>query len=213
MSTGRGPSPKRTGFVIPGDDGARTGGTGRVVDLSQELYVSTERRNYKALPEAEKPGRASAPSSSGASRCISSQSGRSHLVGLNAKSSKRLPDGSADYNYASARVMCSTDGMALVRVTGEIDHCTAPKLSTAVNEALSKGACSIFVDLAEVTFFSAAGAIALLTARRQCQRRSAQFVLLRPSRPALKVLAFTDLVRLRIDVRDQQRPNDGLRSW
>ena len=213
MSTGRGPSPKRTGCVTADDDGEPTGGTGRVVDLGQELYVSAERRNYKTSPQAEQPGRTSAPSSSGASRCISSQSGRSHLVGLYAKSSKRLPDGSADYSYASARVMCSTDGMALVRVTGEIDHCTAPKLSTAVNEALSKGASSIFVDLAEVTFFSAAGAIALLTARRQCQRRSAEFVLLRPSRPALKVLAFTDLVRPRIDLRDRQRPNDGPLSW
>ncbi len=210
MSTGRGPSPKRSGFVMAGDDGA---GPGRVVDLSQKLYVSAERRNYKTLTEAEPSGRTSAPSSSGASRCISSQLGRAHMVGLYAKPSKRLPDGSADYNYASARVMCSTDGMALVRVTGEIDHCTAPKLSTAVSEALSKGASSIFVDLAEVTFFSAAGAIALLTARRQCQRRSAQFVLLRPSRPALKVLAFTDLVRPRIDLRDQQRPIDGPRSW
>ncbi len=213
MSTGRGASPKPTGFVMADDDEPRTGGTGRVVDLSQELYVSAERRNYETLPEAEQSGRTGGPSSSGASRCISSQSSRSHLVGLYARSSKRLPDGSADYNYASARVMCSTDGMALVRVTGEIDHCTAPKLSTAVNEALSKGASSIFVDLAEVTFFSAAGAIALLTARRQCQRRSARLVLLRPSRPALKVLAFTDLVRPRIDLRDQQRPNDGPRSW
>ena len=213
MSTDRGQSPKRTGFVMADADEARTGGTGRVIDLGPELYVPAERRNYKTSPEAEQPGRTGSPSCSGASRCISSRSGRSHVVGLYAKSSRRLADGSADYNYASARVMYSTDGMALVRVTGEIDHCTAPKLSTAVNEALNKGASSIFVDLAEVTFFSAAGAIALLTARRQCQRRSAEFVLLRPSRPALKVLAFTDLVRPLIDLRDQPRPNDGPRSW
>ena len=48
---------------------SRTGGTGRVVDLSQELYVSAERRNYKTLPKAEQPGPTGAPSSSGASRC------------------------------------------------------------------------------------------------------------------------------------------------
>ncbi len=212
MSTGRDPSPKGGGFVL-GDGGAATGGSGGVVDLSQDLYVSVERRNYKALREGEGPGRPSAPPSWSARPCISSRSGRSHPEGLYAKSSKRLPDGSADYSYGSARVMCSSDGMALVRVTGEIDYCTAPKLSTAVNEALGKGASSIFVDLAEVTFFSAAGAIALLTARRQCQRRSAEFVLLRPSRPAMKVLTFTDLVRSRIDLRDQQRPNNGQRSW
>jgi hypothetical protein len=64
------------------------------------------------------------------------------VKGLCAKSSTWMPDGSVDYNYASARVMGSTDGMALVRVTGEIDHCTPPKPSAAINEALSEGACS-----------------------------------------------------------------------
>ena len=116
------------------------------------------------------------------------------------KSLKKLPDGSVDYNYAFVRLMCSTDGMALVRVTGEIDFNTAPKLSVAVDDALSDGACSIFIDLAEVTFFGSAGAMELLVARRHCQRRGAEFVLLRPSRPALRVLAFTDLVRPLIDL-------------
>ena len=45
MSTGGGPSPKRTRFVIAGDDGALTGGTSRVVDLTQELYVSVHTVN------------------------------------------------------------------------------------------------------------------------------------------------------------------------
>ena len=201
MSAGRGPSPKHNGFGMAGDGGAATDGTGRVVDLSQELYISTEQRNHKTLPEAEEARGASAPASSGASRRVASRLGRADLAGLYAKPSTWLPDGSVDYNYASTRVMCSTDGMALVRVTGEIDHCTAPKLSAAVNEALSEGACSIFIDLAQVTFFSAAGAIALLGSRRHCQRRGARFMILRPSRPALKVLAFTDLLRPVIDVR------------
>jgi anti-anti-sigma factor len=179
---------------MTGDSGAGTRGTDRVVDLSQELYIATEKRNQQAFREEEEPGRPITPNSSGVDRHISTQSGRPELMGLYSKSSKRLPGGSVDYNYASARVMCSTDGMALVRVTGEIDHCTAPKISAAVNEALSEGACSIFIDLAQVTFFSAAGAIALLGAKRHCLRRGAEFVLLRPSRPTLKVLAFTDLV-------------------
>ena len=201
MSVGRGPSPEHNGFAMAADDGAATDGTGRVVDLSQERYIATEQRNHKTLPEAEQPVGARAPASWGGRRRVGSRLGRADLAGLYAKPSTWLPDGSVDYNYASTRVMCSTDGMALVRVTGEIDHCTAPKLSAAVNEALNAGACSIFIDLAQVTFFSAAGAIALLGSRRHCQRRSVQFMILRPSRPAVKVLAFTDLLRPVVDVR------------
>ena len=200
MSAGRGPSSKHNGLVMAGG-GAATGGTGRAVDLSQELHTATEQRNCRTWPQAQESVGAGAPPSSGASRCVPSQPGGADLAGRYARPSTWLPDGSVDYNYASTRVMCSTDGMALVWVTGEVDHCTAPKLSAAVNEALSEGACSIFIDLAEVTYFSAAGAIALLGSRRYCQRRGAQFMLLRPSRPALKVLAFTDLLRPVIDVR------------
>jgi anti-anti-sigma factor len=104
--------------------------------------------------------------------------------------------------------MCS-DGLALVRVTGEIDFCTAPKVLAAVNEALGDGARSIFIDLAQVSFFGAAGAMALLVARRQCQRRGAEFVVLRPSAAALRVLVLTDLVEPAIDLREPGHLGDG----
>ena len=106
---------------MPGDG---TDGPGGVVDLSLELYVATQRRNYEALPEAAVPPRTGAPAPSGTSGYISTPS----------------RSGPADYAYASARLMCSTDGLALVRVTGEIDLYTAPKLLAAVNEALADGA-------------------------------------------------------------------------
>ena len=105
--------------LLPGDG---ADGPGGVVDLSLELYVATQRRNYEALPEAAVPPRTGAPAPSGTSGYISTPS-----------------LGPADYAYASARLMCSTDGLALVRVTGEIDLYTAPKLLAAVNEALADG--------------------------------------------------------------------------
>ena len=210
MSASRGPN--RDECAMTGD-GEAPGGSGRVVDLRHELCTPTEPRNNKAFPEAEEPGGTNVAAFSRATRCHPSQLGTAVRVGVYAKSSTRLPDGSVDYNYASTRVMCATDGLALVRVSGEIDHCTAPKLTAAVNEALSKAAGSIYVDLAEVTFFSAAGAVALLTARRHCQRRRVEFVILRPSRPALKVLAFTDLLRPVIDLREKRLHGDGPHSW
>ncbi len=102
--------------------------------------------------------------------------------------------GPEDYSQLSARLVCSEDGIAVVRVAGEVDFRTAPVLAAAVNEALRDGASAVFVDLAQVCFFGAAGASALTVARRQCQRRGVQFSLLRPSRAALLVLSFTDLL-------------------
>ena len=162
--------------VVPGDGGEAPGG---VVDLTLDLYVAKERQNYEAVPETPLPQPTGGAAPSGTSRYIST----------------RLRWEPVDYPYASAHLMCSADGLALVRVTGQIDLCTAPQLLVAVNEALVDGARSIFIDLAQVSFFGAAGAMALLVARRHCQRRGAEFVLLRPSRPALRVLALTDLVR------------------
>jgi anti-anti-sigma factor len=169
--------------VVPGDGGQAPRG---VVDLTLDVYVAKERQNYEPAPETPRPKPTGGPAPSGTSRYIST----------------RLRWEPVDYPYASARLMCSTDGLALVRVTGEIDLCTAPQLLVAVNKALGDGARSIFIDLAQVSFFGAAGAMALLVARRLCQRRGAEFVLLRPSRPALRVLAFTDLVRPVIDLRE-----------
>ena len=180
----------RCGSVMPGDGVDRRNG---VVDLSLELYVSTERRNYETLPEASVPPGAGAVAPSGTSRYIST----------------RLRWAPVNYAYASARLMCSPDGLALVRVTGEIDVYTAPKLLVAVNEALADEARSVFIDLAQVSFFGAAGAMALLVARRQCQRRGTEFVLLRPSAAALRVLLLTDLVKPVIDLRETGHLGDG----
>ena len=77
----------------------------------------------------------------------------------------------------------------MVRVAGEVDFRAAPVLAAAVDAALRDGASAVFVDLAQVCFFGAAGASALTVARRQCQRRGVQFSLLRPS-PSTSCLAL-----------------------
>ena len=104
--------------------------------------------------------------------------------------------------HACTRVAMSTDGLALVSVSGEVDISTAPRVLAAANDALRQGARAVFIDLARVTFFGAAGATALLAVRRQCWQRAVTFALLRPSRPALRVLDFTDLIRPVLDLRD-----------
>jgi anti-sigma B factor antagonist len=106
------------------------------------------------------------------------------------------------YDYGCAHLLRTSDGMVLIRVTGEVDVCTAPQLSAAVRHALIEGASSVYVDLSEVTFFGAAGATVLLRAKGACQRRGINFMLLRPSSSAVRVLRFTGLIRPVLDLKD-----------
>jgi anti-sigma B factor antagonist len=96
----------------------------------------------------------------------------------------------------------NADGLAFISVSGEIDYCTAPRVLAATDDVLRRGACAVLIDLAGVTFLGAAGASVLLAARRQCWQRGVAFTLLRPSRPALRVLNFTDLMRPVLDLKE-----------
>lgn len=97
------------------------------------------------------------------------------------------------HGYA-ARVMVSTDGLALVRVSGRVDFCTAADLLAKVNSALRSGARSVHIDLARVTFFGAIGPCVLLTAKRHCRQLGAVLVITRPSRPVVRALQRRGIV-------------------
>ena len=172
----------RSGQDRPGISGDDGGGAQGVVDLSLARFLATQTRAPEDLAQAlglARRGDRAAPTGGS---------------GVYPKLSTTWHSGPHGCDQLSARVMCSDDGIALIRVAGEVDYCTAPVLALAVNEALREGASAVFVDLAQVSFFGAAGASALVVARRQCQRWGAGFAILRPSRAALMVLSFTDLV-------------------
>jgi anti-sigma B factor antagonist len=90
---------------------------------------------------------------------------------------------------ATARLAVNAAGLAFISVSGEIDYCTAPRVLAATDDVLRRGASAVLIDLAGVTFLGAAGASVLLAARRKCWQRGVAFTLLRPSRPALRVLS------------------------
>jgi anti-anti-sigma factor len=185
---------------------ASLGGNGPrgVVDLSLARFLATEARAPEDLAQAPRPGRPGDRDGPGlglGTRARPAQGG-------NRGFETRWQSGPDGDDQLSARLMCSDDGIALVSVAGEVDYCTAPVLGMAVNEALRVRASEVFVDLAQVSFFGAAGASALAAARRRCQRHDAGFAILRPSRAALRVLSFTDLVNSQtsgqvIDLRDR----------
>jgi anti-anti-sigma factor len=196
----------RRGQEKPGTFSDGGDGTGGVVDLSLARFLASEERVPEDLaPGPPRPGDPAAP---GLGRGTGARPAQGGGEGGYRGFDRRWQSGPDGDDQLSARLMCSDDGIGLVCVGGEVDYCTAPVLGWAVNEALRFGAAAVFVDLAHVSFFGAAGASALTAARRHCQRRGADFAILRPSPAALRVLGFTDLVNSQprgqvIDLRDK----------
>jgi anti-sigma B factor antagonist len=184
----------RSGQGRPGVFGDGGDGAEGVVDLSLERSLATQARGPEDLAQAVGLGRGGDRVASVPGRAARPDRPRQMRRASPHKLSKTWHSGPNGYGQLSARLMCSDDGIALLRVAGEVDYWTAPVLGMAVKEALRQGAAEVFVDLAQVSFFDAAGASALVVARQRCQRRGAAFAILRPSRPALRVLSFTDLV-------------------
>lgn len=114
-----------------------------------------------------------------------------------------------DYGLHCRVRMMSSDGVVLISISGEVDMETGPKIVAAVNAALERRPSSIFIDLAQVTFFGVAGATALLGARQKCERSSVNFTILRPSRLALFVLGLTGLIDRRIYLLNAERQRGG----
>ncbi|MBA4020975.1 MAG: hypothetical protein C0482_01295 [Gordonia sp.] len=101
----------------------------------------------------------------------------------------------AKWSFAIA-VEPVTDRHALVRVRGDVDMVTAPRLLAGINEAISDHT-DVTVDLSDVNFFSCAAAEIVLAAYA---RRPEGFRILAPSRAARRVLDLFADDRLIYDI-------------
>lgn len=86
----------------------------------------------------------------------------------------------------------------VVRVTGDVDMHTAPRLRAVVQEAvvLDAGATRVIVDLGEVPFVDSSGMGALLASKRIAEGSDAGFFLRHPSDRLRSLLRVTALERL-----------------
>ncbi|MCU1369775.1 MAG: hypothetical protein JWO77_969 [Ilumatobacteraceae bacterium] len=88
---------------------------------------------------------------------------------------------------------------SLITVTGEVDHRTAPHLSTAAGDLLAGGQRHLRFDLSGVTFFDAGGVRALQVAVRQARRVDGTVTVVAPPPfvvQVLEVLGLGGLVEL-----------------
>lgn len=88
------------------------------------------------------------------------------------------------------------DRHAIVRVDGEIDLGTAPKLRDALHSLLDDDICDIEVDLSGASFLDSSGLAVLVHALRRCQHGGGRLMVRDPSPTVSKLLHTTRLSRL-----------------
>jgi len=104
-------------------------------------------------------------------------------------------DGDSAFDYAHFRTEC-VDGCAVVVASGEIDLCTSPALSEALQQAAQESD-RIIIDLTRVTFLDSSGMAAMVSAMNlNHHRQRGTLCLVGPSGLVLRALQVTDLIKL-----------------
>jgi anti-sigma B factor antagonist len=81
----------------------------------------------------------------------------------------------------------------LVKVTGEIDIGSAPRLLSCLNEAVGDCERPVVVDLTEVDFMDSTGLALLLNAHRRLSKRDKGFAVVSAEGPVHRVFTITDM--------------------
>jgi anti-sigma B factor antagonist len=87
-----------------------------------------------------------------------------------------------------------SDGYELLSVEGELDIATAPRMMTALNEAVAEVSRPLVVDLSEVVFMDSTGLALLINTRRRLVRRGRGFAIVCPGGPIARVFEIADMV-------------------
>lgn len=85
------------------------------------------------------------------------------------------------------------DEAVLVRVTGDVDLATSPKLRAALEEAIGAGADAVRLDMGGVTFLDSSGISVLVDAQQRLQEGSSKLVLHSVSDQIKRVLEISGL--------------------
>jgi len=85
---------------------------------------------------------------------------------------------------------------AVIRVVGELDAATGPRLHDELDALASGGMPRVTVDLAKLTFISSAGLSVLVTALGRVREMGGDLCLQAPSPLAVKVFEMTGLTSL-----------------
>ena len=86
------------------------------------------------------------------------------------------------------------DGCALLAVEGELDIATAPRMLSALNEALHGLKLPLVVDLSRVDFVDSTGLALLINAHTRVMRLGQGFAISCPAGPIARIFEIADMV-------------------
>jgi anti-sigma B factor antagonist len=84
----------------------------------------------------------------------------------------------------------------VIRLAGDLDIATSPRLIAAVRELVANGHGQIELDCSQIEFVDSAGVRALIVSRNETSRRGIRFDLMATSRAMSRVLDMTGLSAL-----------------
>jgi len=90
-------------------------------------------------------------------------------------------------------VTTRTEARAVVKVVGELDAATAPRLDEELVRLTGAGTSRITLDLAEVSFISSPGLSVLDAGRRHLREKGGDLALQAPTPMTMKVLEMTGM--------------------
>lgn len=86
-------------------------------------------------------------------------------------------------------ITAEKDGALIVRITGEIDHHSAPGIREEIDREMTcKNPKEIILDLGSTDFMDSSGLGLILGRMRKTQERGIRFTLLNPTEQILKIL-------------------------
>ena len=102
------------------------------------------------------------------------------------------------------------EGLALVRVYGEVDVGTAPRLKQELFRVLDEGRLKVIVNLSEVAYLDSTGLGVLISGFTRALKRGGDLRLVCVSEPILRILEVTRLTTV-FDIYNNEE--DALRHF
>lgn len=88
------------------------------------------------------------------------------------------------------------EDVAVVKIVGELDLATAPRLREALVDLSKEGARQITIDLAEMEFIDSTGLSVLVAAWKRMRENGGDLALQSPNAAAMKVFEITGATRV-----------------
>ena len=89
-----------------------------------------------------------------------------------------------------------TNDRAVVRLTGELDVATAPRVREEIDRLIEHGVWTVIVDLSSLSFIDSSGMAVFIAALKKLRAGGGELTLQSPNLNAMKVLAITGLDQL-----------------